>query len=150
LIAVGPTLPSELEAITMSILCIDGEISDDELHVWNVAPFDVSVELTCSQVRAVFRGPCLARGVALLGLTPAQFSRLFPDKTQRRYAARLRRCAKRVRGERARDVLAAASWNELHAAAAHDDEDAQIRAAFACALRCRSRRRRRPEERLPL
>ena len=51
--------------------------------------------------------------------------------------------AARVRGERARAVLAWTSWNELGAAAVHDGEEAQIRAAFDYALNHRSRRRSR-------
>ena len=63
----------------MPIHCIDGQIPDDELHVWDVGPLDVCVEATCAQVRAAFRGPCLARGVALLELSPVQIAKLFPE-----------------------------------------------------------------------
>jgi len=43
----------------------------------------------------------------------------------------LRRWAARIRGERARTVLADASWHQLRAAAAHEDEEAQIAGAMA-------------------
>src|SRR5262249_44473718 len=120
-------------------LCIDGPIHDDELTLWGAAPLDVSVALTCSHVRAAFWGPCLARGIALLDFSPVQLVRLFPQRKQRDTARRLRCIATRVRGERARTVLAYLSWNELQAAALHDDEEAQIQAALAYVVRSRSR-----------
>ena len=82
-------------------------------------------------MRAVFEGPPLARGIAILALTPAQFDKLFPERPRRTNALALRRWAARIRGERARTVLAGASWHQLRAAAAHDDDDSQIAGAMA-------------------
>lgn len=115
----------------MPVLCTDGEISDTELDAWDAGPLDVRVQLTRAQVRAVLIGPCLARGIALLGLTAGQCFKLFPSPTRRKNAQKLRCWAGRLASERVRTVLASATWHQLRAAALHDDENAQIRAAIA-------------------
>ena len=78
-----------------------------------------------------FCGPCLARGVALRGLTATQILKLFPARSRRKNAYKLRTWAGRISGRRARRVLAAASWHQIRAAAQHQEEEAQIRAAIA-------------------
>ncbi|MEZ4301923.1 MAG: hypothetical protein R3B70_43725 [Polyangiaceae bacterium] len=118
----------------MPLVCLDGEISDYDLHLWGAAPLDGSVQLARDQVRAVFCGSCLARGVAMLGLTSVQMLRLFPSASRRKNASKLRAWAVRISGPKARAVLASASWHQIRAAAAFEDEDAQIRAAVAYAL----------------
>lgn len=118
----------------MPINCVDGEVTDAELAVWGVDLPPVRIALRCDEVRAVFTGAPLARGIALQGLTRAQFKKLFPDKSRRKNPWNLIKWAKRIRGEEARRVLAAASWRQLRAAAAHEDEDAQIHAALAWTL----------------
>jgi len=115
----------------MPINCVDGEITDAELSSWAVALPPTRIALRCDDVRAAFVGTPLARGVALLGLTQAQFDKLFPARSQRKNACTLLRWAKRIRTPEARRILAGASWHQLRAAAAHDGEDAQIHAAIA-------------------
>jgi hypothetical protein len=89
------------------------------------------IALRCEEVRAAFVGTPLKRGIALLGLTRAQFDKLFPRRSQRKHACTLLRWAKRIQGEEARRVLAAASWHQLRAAVVHEGEEAQIRTAIA-------------------
>ncbi len=123
----------------MSIVCLDGVVTDKELADWHAEPVDVSLQLTCEQVRAVFQGPCLARGTALEALTETQILKLFPNLTRRKNAWKLRMWAVRIQGPRARRVLASASWHQLREAARFDEEEAQIRAAIAYAVRAPSR-----------
>ncbi len=118
----------------MPILCVDGQITDEELNHWEVAPLRTRIALRCEEVRAVFEGSALARGIAMLGLNSAQFDKLFPQRSRRKNACTLRRWAARIQGERARTALAHASWYQLRAAAAHDAEEAQIGAALEYAL----------------
>lgn len=118
----------------MSVVCLDGVISDEDLRAWRAGRLSISVQLTCAQVRAVLCGPCLARGVALWGLTATQILKLFPGRSQRKNAYKLRTWAGRISGRRARRVLAAASWHQIRAAAQHQDEEAQIRAAVAYSI----------------
>ena len=115
----------------MSVVCLDGVISEDDLRAWRAGQLSASVQLTYAQVRAVFCGPCLARGVALRGLTATQILKLFPARSRRKNAYKLRTWAGRISGRRARRVLAAASWHQIRAAAQHQEEEAQIRAAIA-------------------
>jgi hypothetical protein len=114
----------------MPIQCFDGEITDAELSSWEVVLPPTRIALSCAQVRAVFQGKPLARGIALLGLNWAQFDKLFPGRTQRKNAYNLRRFAQRIHGAEARRALASASWHQLRAAAAHDGDDAQIGAVL--------------------
>ena len=118
----------------MPIVCVDGEISDDDLEAWRVGPLEARLQLTCAQVRAIFCGPCLARGLALQTLTGPQFLKLFRTKNQRNVARRLMGFAARLSSERVRAVLASATWHQLRAASKHTDETAQIRAAVAQAV----------------
>lgn len=118
----------------MPISCLDGDISDDQLDDWQAGALDVRVELTRAQVRAVFCGPCLSRGIALLGMNIAQLVKLYPSRARRKVARRLRFFATRLCGARVRAVLASATWHQLRAAARHDTEDAQIRAAIVEAV----------------
>lgn len=113
----------------MPIRCTDGEIPDREIASWNVTLPQTAVALTCEEVRGVFVGRPLARGIALQRLTPVQIERLFPGRSQRKGAHHLLRFARRIQGEEARAKLANASWHQLRAAAAHDTDDAQIGAA---------------------
>lgn len=122
----------------MPVFCTDGEISDTELDAWDAGPLDVRIQLTRTQVRAVLSGPCLARGVAMAVLTAGQRLKLFPSRTRRKNAQKLRRWAAHLSGERVRAVLASASWHQIRAAARHKDEDAQIRAAVAHAIGLRA------------
>ncbi|MEZ4308137.1 MAG: hypothetical protein R3F14_08840 [Polyangiaceae bacterium] len=92
------------------------------------------MQLTREQARSVFCGSCLARGVAMLGLTAGQMLKLFPNASRRKNASKLRAWATRIAGAKARAVLASASWHQIRAAAAFDDEEAQIRAAVSYAL----------------
>jgi hypothetical protein len=115
----------------MPIHCVDGDISDREVASWDIALAPVRVALTCEEVRAVFEGPCLARGIAILRLNRAQFEKLFPTRARSKQAYNLARFARRIGGDKARQRLAYAKWHELRAAAAFDDEDAQIDAAIA-------------------
>lgn len=114
----------------MPVHCIDGDITDLELALWEVALPPTRIALRCEEVRAVFVGQPLARGIALLGLTRAQFKKLFPERSRQKNAYNLIRFASRIRGEEARRVLAAASWHQLRAAADHEGDEAQIRAAL--------------------
>lgn len=118
----------------MPIHCIDGEISNAELSSWEVILPPVRIALTVDQARAVFQGKPLSRGLAIARLTRAQFDKLFPRRAQRKSAYNLLRFARRIQGEEARRVLARASWHQLRAAAAHEGDDAQIRAALAWTL----------------
>jgi hypothetical protein len=118
----------------MPINCVDGEVTDDEMAHWGVALPPIRIALRCEEVRAVFEGSPLARGIALQGLTRAQFEKLFPDKSRRKNPWNLLKWSKRIRGEEARRVLAGASWRQLRAAAAHEEENAQIHAALAWTL----------------
>jgi hypothetical protein len=127
----------------MPIRCVDGQIPDAELSRWEVPPLDERVALRCEQVRAVFEGSTLARGIALSELTRAQFDKLFAQRSRRKNACTLRRWAQRIRGARARAALLHASWEQVRAAAAHEEEQAQIDAAVAYALGVGPRRRRR-------
>jgi len=124
----------------MPINCVDGEVTDAELALWGVDLPPTRIALRCEEVRAVFTGSLLARGIALQGLTRAQFRKLFPDKARRKNPWNLIRWSKRIRGEEARRVLAAASWRQLRAAAAHDGDEAQICAALAWTLGIRPQR----------
>lgn len=114
----------------MPILCVDGEIADLEITMWEVCLPSASVALTCDEVRAVFVGKPLARAIALTRLNKVQLERLFPGRPQRKAAHNLIRFARRIRTENARKVLQNASWHQLRAAAAHEGEDAQIHAAL--------------------
>lgn len=118
----------------MPILCIDGTITDQELSGWNAPPLHARLALPCEKVRAVFEGSSLSRGIALLGLSRVHFDKLFPERSRRKNACTLRRWAARIRGERARAALGGASWEQLRAAAVHEDEGAQIDAAVFRAL----------------
>lgn len=118
----------------MPIHCVDGEITNAELSSWEVVLPPTRIALRCDEVRAVFVGKPLARGIALLGLNRAQFAKLFPGRAQRKGACNLLRFARRICGEEARRVLAGASWHQLRAAAAHEGDDAQIGAAVAWTL----------------
>src|SRR5262249_55565853 len=140
---IHPSLPPQRKQ-AMTILCNDGDITDDDVNDWDAGPLHLRVALTRAQVRAMFVGTCLARGVAMLELSPPQLARLFPELARRRHARTLRRWAERLHSPRVRAVLATASWHQLRAAAAHTGEEAQIRAAFAHSLHPRSRRRRAP------
>ncbi|MEZ4301922.1 MAG: hypothetical protein R3B70_43720 [Polyangiaceae bacterium] len=113
---------------------MDGEITDAELSLWEVSLPPARIAMHCEDVRAVFVGTPLGRGIALLGLTRAQFLKLFPTKARRKNPWNLMAWARRIRGDEARRVLAAASWHQLRAAATHDEEEAQIRAAVAWRL----------------
>jgi hypothetical protein len=127
----GPPAIRFGQATDMPIFCVDGQVDDEDLALWEAPTLWTRVALERAQVCAVFEGPPLARGIAMLALTPAQFDKLFPEQPRRKNALALRRWAARIRGERARTVLAGASWHQLRAAAAHDDEDAQIAGALA-------------------
>jgi hypothetical protein len=118
----------------MPINCVDGEVTDLELAIWEVTCPPTRIALRCDEVRAVFVGTPLARGIALLGLTRAQLWKLFPTKSRRKNAWTLLSWARRISGNDARRLLSGASWHQLRAAAAHDDEDAQIWAAVAWKL----------------
>ena len=118
----------------MAISCVDGEIGDFELATWEAAPLQTRVALTCAQVRAVFLGSPLARGIALLELRQAQIVKLFPTTSKKKNALSLRRWAARLSSERVRVALASATWHQIRVAARHDDEEAQIGAAIAHAL----------------
>lgn len=118
----------------MPIHCTDGEISNTELSSWEVSLPPMCIALRQDQVRAVFQGKPLSRGIAILGLNRAQFDKLFRGKGQRKAAYNLLRFARRIQGEEARRVLAGASWHQLRAAAAYEGDDAQIRAAMVWTL----------------
>lgn len=115
----------------MPINCVDGEITDAELSLWEMTLPLTRIALRCDEVRAVFVGSPLARGLAMLALSRAQFDKLFPVQPRRKNACALRRWARKIQGEEARRVLSAASWHQLRVAAMHDDGQAQIRAAVA-------------------
>lgn len=135
----------------MPILCVDGEITDLEITMWEVCLPPTRVALTCDEVRAVFVGKPLSKAIALEGLTRVQLERLFPGRGQRKAAYNLIRFAKRIRTERARTVLQNASWHQLRAAAAHEDEEAQIQAAVMWIMGIRGpqpRRRSPPSSRV--
>lgn len=118
----------------MPINCVDGEVTDGELALWGVSLPPTRIALTCDEVRAVFTGTPLSRGIALQGLTRAQLWKLFPDKSRRKNPWNLLKWAKKIQGAEARRVLAAASWRQLRAAAVFDTEDAQICGAIAWTL----------------
>lgn len=122
----------------MTIHCVDGEIADFELATWNVSLPPVRIALRCEQVRAVFVGRPLAKGIALLDLSRAQLEKLFPDRARRTNADNLMRFARRISGQEARRVLVQATWHQLRAAARYSEEEAQIQAALAWALGIRS------------
>ena len=124
----------------MPIQCVDGEITDSEIASWNVTLPRTTLPLTCVEVREVFVGRPLARGIALQRLTPAQIERLFPGRSQRKGAHHLLRFARRIKGEEARAKLANASWHQLRAAAVHDTDDAQINAALLWIMGIRGQR----------
>ncbi|MFO0591874.1 MAG: hypothetical protein U0441_30280 [Polyangiaceae bacterium] len=127
-----PTLRAHLHvtcAIAVPSHRTDGESPEREIASWNVTLPPTAVALTCDEVRGVFVGRPLARGIALQRLTPVQIERLFPGRSQRKGAHHLLRFARRIQGEEARAKLANASWHQLRAAAAHDTDDAQIHAA---------------------
>jgi hypothetical protein len=115
----------------MPLLCIDGEIPDSDLRAWGAGSLSARVQLTRAEVRAVLTGPCLARGLALQALTPAQLVKLFPSAARRKNARKLRTWVARLSGDRVRVALAGATWHQLRAAAQHADEEAQIGAALA-------------------
>lgn len=124
----------------MPVVCSDGVISDAELREWNVRPLRTHVQLARAEVCAVFTGPCLARGVALLHLSLKEMFYLFPSPNARKAARRLRCWAKRLHSVRVRAALAYATWHQLRAAAAHQDDESQIRAAVAHALKTLSKK----------
>ncbi|MBK8254967.1 MAG: hypothetical protein IPK82_20205 [Polyangiaceae bacterium] len=114
----------------MPVRCLDGDIADDTLARWRVANVHTRIALTCEQVRAVFEGSALSRGIALLTLSRAQFHKLFPTESARKNPLTLRRWAARISGATARKALMGASWHQLRAAAAQQGDDAQIGAAI--------------------
>ncbi len=114
----------------MTIRCADGTITDVEIASWDRALPPAGVPLTCEEVRALFVGKPLARGIALLRLNRVQWAKLFPEPTKRKAAYHLARFARRISGERAREALANASWHQLRAAATRVGDEAQIEAAM--------------------
>lgn len=121
----------------MTIRCADGIITDGEIASWDRALPPVGVPLTCDEVRALFVGKPLARGIALLRLNRVQWAKLFPEPAKRKAAYHLARFASRITSARARELLANASWHQLRAAAAHEGEDAQITAVMRWILGAR-------------
>ncbi|MBK8255664.1 MAG: hypothetical protein IPK82_23740 [Polyangiaceae bacterium] len=130
----------------MPVRCLDGDITDETLAQWRVANVHTRIALTCEQVRAVFEGSALSRGIALLTLSRAQFHKLFPTESARKNPLTLRRWAARISGERARRALMGASWHQLRAAAAHKGDEAQIGAAVEYLFGVRVLAKRTPHE----